>query len=116
MPPGSTSQIDVHKDAPYCGSCYGSEEKPGDCCNTCDDVRERYRVRGWAFGNLDGIEQCKREGYSTKLREQMGEGCNIYGFLEVNKVAGNFHFAPGKSFQQGNMHVHDLMVRLASDR
>jgi hypothetical protein len=25
------------------------------------------------------------------------------------QVAGNFHFAPGKSFQQGHMHVHDLM-------
>jgi hypothetical protein len=26
----------------------------------------------------------------------------------VNKVAGNFHFAPGKSFQQHHMHIHDL--------
>jgi len=26
----------------------------------------------------------------------------------VNKVVGNFHFAPGKSFSNGNMHVHDL--------
>jgi hypothetical protein len=25
------------------------------------------------------------------------------------KVAGNFHLAPGKSFQQGAMHVHDLI-------
>lgn len=33
----------------------------------------------------------------------------IIGFLQVNKVAGNFHFAPGKSFQQAHMHVHDLM-------
>lgn len=24
-------------------------------------------------------------------------------------MAGNFHFAPGKSFQQGSMHVHDLV-------
>ena len=24
------------------------------------------------------------------------EGCNLFGFLEVNKVAGNFHIAPGK--------------------
>ena len=24
-------------------------------------------------------------------------------------MAGNFHFAPGKSFQQGAMHVHDLV-------
>lgn len=26
----------------------------------------------------------------------------------MNKVAGNFHFAPGKSFQQHHMHIHDL--------
>lgn len=25
------------------------------------------------------------------------------------QVAGNFHFAPGKSFQQGAVHVHDLV-------
>ena len=27
---------------------------------------------------------------------------------QVNKVAGNFHFAPGRSYQQGGMHVHDI--------
>jgi hypothetical protein len=26
----------------------------------------------------------------------------------VNKVIGNFHLAPGRSFSNGNMHVHDL--------
>ncbi|MBA0596048.1 hypothetical protein Gorai_012891, partial [Gossypium raimondii] len=45
-----------------------------------------------------------------KIKDEEGEGCNIYGFLEVNKVAGNFHFAPGKSFQQSNVHVHDLLA------
>lgn len=34
----------------------------------------------------------------------------MYGFLEVNKVAGNFHFAPGNSFHQSNVHVHDLLA------
>lgn len=34
----------------------------------------------------------------------------MYGFLEVNKVAGNFHFSPGKSFQQSGEHVHDLLA------
>lgn len=24
------------------------------------------------------------------------------------QVAGNFHFAPGRSYQQGSMHIHDL--------
>ncbi len=29
--------------------------------------------------------------------------------LQVPRVAGNIHFAPGKSFQYANVHVHDLM-------
>lgn len=92
----------------YCGSCYGAESVPGQCCNTCEEVQEAYRTRGWAFSNVDHIEQCIREGFTQKLEEQKGEGCEIYGYLLVNKVAGNFHFAPGKSFQQHHMHVHDL--------
>ena len=31
------------------------------------------------------------------------EGCRMYGHLEVNKVAGNFHIAPGVSYQQNHM-------------
>ncbi|XP_073166158.1 endoplasmic reticulum-Golgi intermediate compartment protein 3 isoform X3 [Lepidochelys kempii] len=93
-------------DADRCESCYGAESEDIRCCNSCDDVREAYRRRGWAFKNPDTIEQCKREGFSQKMQEQKNEGCQVYGFLEVNKVAGNFHFAPGKSFQQSHVHVH----------
>uniref|UniRef100_A0A8C1C5G3 Endoplasmic reticulum-Golgi intermediate compartment protein n=1 Tax=Cyprinus carpio carpio TaxID=630221 RepID=A0A8C1C5G3_CYPCA len=95
-------------DPDRCESCYGAETDDLKCCNTCDDVREAYRRRGWAFKTPDTIEQCKREGFSQKMQEQKNEGCQVYGFLEVNKVAGNFHFAPGKSFQQSHVHVHDL--------
>jgi len=97
-----------HLEPGYCGSCYGAAEK-GKCCNTCDDVREAYRIKGWAFTDPDGIEQCKREGFVQELQKMGTEGCNVFGSVEVNKVAGNFHFAPGKSFQQAHMHVHDLM-------
>jgi hypothetical protein len=38
-----------------------------------------------------------------KIKEEDGEGCNVYGHLEVNKVAGNFHFVSVNSFQQVNM-------------
>ncbi|KAK7915578.1 hypothetical protein WMY93_011339 [Mugilogobius chulae] len=93
-----------------CESCYGAETEDLKCCNTCDDVREAYRRRGWAFKNADTIEQCKREGFSQKMQEQKNEGCQVYGFLEVNKVAGNFHFAPGKSFQQSHVHVHAVEI------
>lgn len=36
------------------------------------------------------------------------EGCRVHGHLEVNKVAGNFHIAPGQSFQEHHIHVHSL--------
>jgi len=91
----------------YCGSCYGAEPTPEYCCNTCAQVQETYRKKGWTT-DPERIEQCVREGFSQKMAEQVGEGCQVYGYLLVNKVAGNFHFAPGKSFQQHHMHVHDL--------
>ncbi|KAG9451546.1 hypothetical protein H6P81_011511 [Aristolochia fimbriata] len=94
----------------YCGSCYGAEASDEDCCNSCEEVREAYRKKGWGLSDPDLIDQCKREGFLQQIKEEEGEGCNIYGYLEVNKVAGNFHFAPGKSFQQSNVHVHDLLA------
>ena len=54
------------------------------------------------------MEQCEREHYSEHLDEQRNEGCRIEGGIRVNKVVGNFHIAPGRSFSNGNMHVHDL--------
>ncbi|KAL9315770.1 hypothetical protein ACSQ67_016771 [Phaseolus vulgaris] len=163
----------------YCGSCFGAEASDDDCCNSCEDVREAYRKKGWALSNPDLIDQvllvsmlpcrlatmtsseytsshccncvespCRlassfttfivtgfwhrnssgvkfvplpylacdvchivqREGFLQRIKDEDGEGCNVYGFLEVNKVAGNFHFAPGKSFQQSGVHVHDLLA------
>ena len=87
-----------------CFSCYGAETDQLSCCNTCDDVREAYRLKGWAFNNPKGIQQCVDEGFTDKLAEQIKEGCKAKGYIEVNKVGGNIHFAPGKSFQQHNVH------------
>lgn len=97
----------------YCGSCYGGVPPDNGCCNSCDEVRSAYLAKGWSFTSPDDIEQCVREGWSQKLKEQENEGCNVQGHIEVNKVAGNFHFAPGRSFQQSNMHVHDMGGMLA---
>lgn len=41
----------------YCGSCYGGLAPVSGCCNNCDEVRQAYSDRGWAFGNPDAIEQ-----------------------------------------------------------
>lgn len=102
----------THLDPSYCGECYGAPApsnaaKPG-CCNTCAEVRDAYSSVSWSFGRGEGVEQCEREHYGEHLDEQRREGCRIEGGIRVNKVVGNFHFAPGKSFSNGNMHVHDL--------
>ncbi|KAI7877170.1 endoplasmic reticulum-golgi intermediate compartment protein 3-like protein [Lichtheimia hyalospora FSU 10163] len=92
-----------------CGSCYGATAVRQDgCCNTCDEIREAYANMGWGMGDPDQFSQCVRENWREKIEKQSNEGCNIHGRLSVNKVRGNFHIAPGKSFQQANMHVHDL--------
>jgi len=101
-----------HLDPEYCGECYGAPapgnaQKPG-CCNTCAEVRDAYAGVSWSFGRGENVEQCEREHYSEHLDAQRKEGCRIEGGIRVNKVVGNFHFAPGKSFSNGNMHVHDL--------
>ncbi|KAH9617719.1 hypothetical protein KSS87_017408 [Heliosperma pusillum] len=80
------------------------------CCNSCEDVHEAYRKKGWAVSHMDMIDQCEREGFFQKIDEEKGEGCNINGFLEVNKVAGTFHFVPGKAFHQSGFHFNDLIA------
>ncbi|KAK1811750.1 ER-derived vesicles protein erv46 [Friedmanniomyces endolithicus] len=101
-----------HLDPEYCGECFGapppSSASKAGCCNTCAEVREAYASVSWSFGRGENVEQCEREHYSEHLDEQRREGCRIEGGIRVNKVVGNFHFAPGKSFSNGNMHVHDL--------
>jgi hypothetical protein len=108
----SEGEAAQHLDPEYCGECYGAPAPPNaikaGCCNTCAEVREAYASVSWSFGRGENVEQCEREHYSEHLDEQRREGCRIEGGIRVNKVVGNFHFAPGKSFSNGNMHVHDL--------
>lgn len=54
--------------------------------------------------------QCTREDFVERVKTQQGEGCNVHGFLDVSKVAGNFHFAPGKGFYESNVDVPELSV------
>ncbi|KAL9034910.1 MAG: hypothetical protein Q9214_006827 [Letrouitia sp. 1 TL-2023] len=102
----------AHLDPSYCGECYGPPAPPtvskAGCCNTCEEVRDAYASVSWAFGSGEGVEQCQREHYTEKLEAQRDQGCRIEGGFRVNKVIGNFHIAPGRSFSNGVMHVHDL--------
>ncbi|MFS7919351.1 putative endoplasmic reticulum vesicle transporter [Helianthus anomalus] len=98
---------EIQHNETYCGSCYGAELSSDECCNSCDEVREAYRRRGWGLMNPDLFDQCKREGFVQRIKDEEGEGCTMYGSLEVNKMAGNFHFV--KSFHLENLHApHDV--------
>jgi len=98
--------------AGYCGSCYGGQGPESGCCQTCEDVRQAYLNRGWSFTNPDAIEQCISEHWTQRIHEQAHEGCNIAGKVTVNKVIGNFHFSPGKSYMQAHLNVQDLVPYL----
>lgn len=108
-------------DANYCGDCYGArdqtqndklseEGKEKICCQTCDDVRNAYLEAGWAFFDGKKIEQCEREGYVERINERLNEGCRVQGQALINKIEGNIHFAPGKTFQSAYGHYHDTSL------
>ncbi|KAK4046029.1 ER-derived vesicles protein erv46 [Microbotryomycetes sp. JL201] len=115
---GELEKVAAQRGPSYCGSCYGGTPptegpNPG-CCNSCEDVREAYVRRGWSFVNPEAIEQCVSEGWTDKIKTQSDEGCNVAGKVRVNKVIGNFHLSPGRSFQSNSMHIHDLVPYLQS--
>lgn len=94
---------------PVCGSCYGAEDPLLNitCCNTCEEVKEAYRLRRWQIHETQ-IEQCKSSATSQQIQKAFKEGCQLYGYMEVNRVAGSFHIAPGQSFSINYVHVHDV--------
>lgn len=98
-----------------CGSCYGAEFNKTHCCTTCQDVVDAYREKRWN-PNIHDFEQCKKEQALDKAKEAyaLNEACQIYGKIEVNRMSGSFHLAPGKSFSINHIHVHDVQPFLSS--
>ena len=58
----ATQQQVVELKEDRCESCYGAETPGLTCCNNCDDVREAYRRKGWAFVDPQTIEQVRAIG------------------------------------------------------
>ena len=56
-----------------------------------------------------------KEGWSEKLKEQAHEGCNISGRVRVNKVVGNIHLSPGRSFRTSAHNLYELVPYLRTD-
>lgn len=90
----------------YCGTCYAASEA-GKCCNSCYDVMQAYRQKGWSFYGVDRWTICKQEGYL-----QFGnEKCRIKGSLKVKKGLGHFHIGLGSnSLSSSKKHLHDISV------
>ncbi len=89
-----------------CLSCFGAAPA-GECCNTCEQVREAYRKKGWSF-DPEGVEQCQQAGFVADLQSSGGEGCALVGYVQVPKVTGEFHFAPSHGFSLAHTYIQDL--------
>lgn len=101
----------LRKDLPesYCGPCYGAHETEDQCCNACDDVIEAYKKKKWKTQLLQyTAEQCVREGRDKAEPKKMtkGQGCNLSGYMKVNRVSGNFHIAMGEGIERDGKHIH----------
>lgn len=100
------------KGSDYCGACYGARD---GCCNSCEEVRQAYVAKVWAFVDGANVEQCEEEGYVKKINERIFEGCRIKGTSTINRISGNLHIAPGASYTGGSkslapIHFHDLSL------
>eukprot|EP01039_Chlorochromonas_danica_P010492 gene10491-11622_t len=107
---------DIHTKAPVedCGSCYGAESDIFKCCNTCNELIAAYQAKQWNVNTIiRNSTQCQRDRAQTFNGAQEGEGCNIWGTMRVNKVAGNFHIAHGESIVRDGRHVHHFNPALA---
>jgi endoplasmic reticulum-Golgi intermediate compartment protein 3 len=113
-------QLQVKKDelmkaelpADYCGPCYGAHETEGECCNTCDELLAAYHKKNWKDTVVQMFsEQCIREGrdHREPKRMTLGEGCQVFGYMNLNRVAGNFHIAMGEGVERDGRHIHSFI-------
>ena len=61
---------------------------------------------GGALGLL--LQQMLMGQQQAEQVTNVKEGCNVAGHVEINKVAGNFHFAVGRTMATGVQHVHQF--------
>ncbi|EGC33688.1 hypothetical protein DICPUDRAFT_80570 [Dictyostelium purpureum] len=97
-----------------CTECEFPKQKKGSsvffrqkCCNSCDDLREYYRLNRIPQNFADDAPQCLIE-----RPIQDDEGCRIYGSLQVQKMKGDFHILAGLSADESHdghaHHVHRI--------
>ncbi|KAF4322422.1 hypothetical protein BBO99_00000258 [Phytophthora kernoviae] len=106
---GAEEQAKTDLPQGYCGSCYGAKHPAGnECCNTCDEVKEAFISSDLSLEEAEQKEQCVREIMEEEKLAQDGEGCRFTGKMFVNRVAGNFHVALGRTFHRQGRLVHQF--------
>ena len=94
----------------YCGDCYGASTDSTRCCNTCEELKRAYQIKGWSpTAEVQTSEQCMRSKNDPFNLVVDGEGCRLKASLEVNKIAGNFHIAHGNSIVRDGAHIHQFI-------
>ena len=88
------------------------------CCNSCDDIRAAYRERRWGFPDPSTFEQCRREARRRTGVLQEGEGCNIYGTMQVARAssappADTCHAPPSPNMAGGARLIGTFALALA---
>ena len=102
----------------YCGPCFGAQKSDDQCCQTCDELLAAYKEKRWKSDLLAyTAEQCIREGRDHKEPKKMrkGQGCNLSGYMTVNRVAGNFHIAMGEGVERDGRHIHTFLPEDSSN-
>jgi len=83
-----------------CMPCYEATGRGGiRCCNSCLTLKRAFIQAG--------IDESAALQYPQCSGQQRADGCMLYGYIEVNKVQGNFHVAVGEShLEAGKKHHH----------
>lgn len=99
-------------DPSACESCFGAETDTIKCCNSCDELRDAYRSKGWSDSLIvRNATQCLRDTTNPFASVRIGEGCRVTGTMSVNKVAGNIHMALGTSIIRDGSHIHQFAAQ-----
>ena len=57
------------------------------------------------FNLQDILDAQFPDGVEKAFRNEAKEGCEVIGYIEVNRVPGTFSISPGRSLQIGMQHV-----------
>ncbi|OHS99444.1 hypothetical protein TRFO_08371 [Tritrichomonas foetus] len=92
-----------------CLPCHGILPA-GTCCNSCEQLILLATLKGIKPKPEEWV-QCNKNKGPNAPHVSINEKCLVKGKISVNKVAGNFHIAPGRNDVSSGSHQHDMSFR-----